>query len=154
VGAYDRGREPVTFIEGGGSRRCVGLRADVNALHPIRVPETRQVAEQSVLKDWHEIFFQEYAGRLAACVLDDLDIMWRRRVPRHAGTAKRQRVGHGRKWPPAPPPPPPTALDPLLESAASPTHTTQHGCRRRGRERRQRDRTGSESGPRSTARAG
>ena len=105
VGADHRGREPVTFIERGRSRRRIGLRAEANALHAVGVFEARQVAEQRVFQHRHEISLQEHAGRLAARILHDLHVVRRGGVARHAGAPERQRVGNRGKRTPAPPAP-------------------------------------------------
>ena len=105
VGADHRGGEPVAFIERGGSGGRIGLRAETNALHAIAIFEARQVAKQRVFEHRHEISLEEDAGRLAARILQDLDIVRRGRIAGDAGARERQRIGDRRKRTPAPPAP-------------------------------------------------
>ena len=135
IGTYDRWREPVTFIERGRSGRDIGAGAEANALDPIGVLEARQVAQQRVLQDRNEIFFQEHAGRLTACILHDLDIMWRERV----ASPLRARAQASSQ---------PTEMD------GGSTSPTRRECRRRGPERPHRGHAELESGPRPIARDG
>ena len=116
VGADDRGREPVTFVERCRPGRDIGLCAQADAVHPIGVLEARQVAEKRVLQDRGEISLQEHARRLAACILHDLDVVWRGRVARHARAPKRQGVGNRRKWTATPPAPHRTNVDSVVGS--------------------------------------
>ena len=105
VGADHRRRQAVPFVERGRACRRIGLRAEPHALDAIAIFEARQVAKQRVFQHRHEIALEENAGRLAARILHDLDIMRRRRIARHAGARERQRVGHRRKRTAAPPAP-------------------------------------------------
>ena len=116
IGTYDRWREPVTFIERGRSGRDIGAGAEANALDPIGVLEARQVAQQRVLQDRNEIFFQEHARRLTACILHDLDVVWRGRVARHPCAPERKRVRNRRKWTAAPPAPHGANVDGVVRS--------------------------------------
>jgi hypothetical protein len=105
IGADHRGGEPVPFIERGRSRRRIGLRAEANALQAVRVLEAGQVAEQRVFQDRNEIPLQEHAGRLAARILHDLDVVRGGGVARHARAPERQRVGNRGKRTATPPAP-------------------------------------------------
>src|SRR5262249_57748494 len=82
-GADAAGGQPVTFVERGRSRRHIGLCAEPNALRPITVLKARQITEQGVLQDRHEISLQEHARRLTASILHDLYVVRRRLVPGH-----------------------------------------------------------------------
>ena len=116
VGADDRGGKPVTLVERGRSRRHIGLCAEANAVRPITVLKARQVAEQGVLQDRHELSLQEHARRLPASILHDLDVVRRGRVARHARAPERQRVGNRRKRTATPPAPHRANIDRVVGS--------------------------------------
>ena len=129
VGADHRRREAVPFVERGRARRRIGVRAEPYALDAIAILEARQVAKQRVFQDRHEVALEEHAGRLAARVLDDLDIVRRGGVARHAG-ARRAPAS----WRPT-------------ETAGGSTSPTPRGCRPRGRAPPHRGRAGSGKRP-------
>ena len=105
VGADHRRRQAMPFIERRRAGRRIGVRAEPHALDPVAILEAGQIAEQRVFQNRHEIALEEDAGRLAARILHDLDVVRRRRVARDAGALERQRVGDRRKRPAAPPAP-------------------------------------------------
>ena len=104
------------FIERGRARGDIGLRAEPHALDAIAIFEAGQIAKQGVFQDRHEIALEEDAGRLAACILQNLDIVRRAGIARHAGKPQRARVGDGRKRTAAPPAPHRANVDRMVRS--------------------------------------
>ena len=101
VGADHRRREAMPFIERGRARGGIGMRAEPHALDAIAIFEARQIAKQRVFQDRHEIALEEDAGRLAARVLQNLDIVRRRgyRASRRRARARSELAtdGNGRR---------------------------------------------------------
>ena len=76
------------------------MRAEPHALDAITIFEAGQIAKQRVFQDRHEIALEEDAGRLSACVLQNLDIVRRAGIARHPGARQRAQLatdGNGRR---------------------------------------------------------
>src|SRR5262249_40709388 len=105
IGTDHRWRQTVSLVERGRACGDISLSTKPYAFNAIAILEARQVTKQCVFEDRNEIALEENTSRLATRVLDDLDVMWCRRVSHHTSAAKCQRIGDRWKRTAAPPTP-------------------------------------------------
>jgi hypothetical protein len=94
VGAQQFVCHAVAFVDAGGAKAVVELRRLRKRTHAIGVREARGLAEPDQFRNRRQFPFNEHAGRIAVCILDDLDRLDRRNgIARDAGAFERRAVG-------------------------------------------------------------